>query len=167
MNFKYLNWRERKAMTFDKDKIFVERQGKKINVNDWIQEGREDTEIYPTLEKYNCAPSIASAKAVMGKTQAEDMYGEIQTINGLRGAIEQAEAAKKMWENLPLDIRAQFGHNAKEFAAKGETWLKNKIEKFKEMEQKQNEQVLQNPTNSQTNNLAGAENTGTAGNNQI
>lgn len=165
MNFKYLNWRERKAMTFNKDKIFVERQGKKINVNDWIQEGREDTEIYPTLEKYNCAPSIAAAASVMGKTQAEEMYGEIQTINGLRGAIEQAEAAKQMWERLPLNIRAQFGNNSKEFAAKGEAWLKNKIQQFAAKEQqKENDQILQNPTNSQTNNLAGAENAGTAGN---
>ena len=165
MNFEFLNWRERKAMTFDKDKIFVERQGKKINVNDWIQEGREDTEIYPTLEKYGCAPSIAAAKSVMGQSEAQEMYGEIKKINGLRGAIEQAEAAKKMWENLPLDIRAEFGHNAKEFAAKGENWLKTKLEKFKEMEKIQNEKILQNTIDSRTNNLAGTENSGTAGTN--
>ena len=51
-NFKINIERKRMAQDFNKEEITVTKAGKEINVYNFIQENREDTEIYPTLEKY-------------------------------------------------------------------------------------------------------------------
>lgn len=122
-NFKINTERKRMAQNFNKDEIKVTKAGKEINVYQFIQTSREDTEIYPTLERYGCLDKM------MLNTQ--EVYGDIRNIKDLRNTIEQVEQANKLWDNLPLNVRQEFGHNKKEFIEKGENWLKNKIESEK------------------------------------
>lgn len=119
-NFKINTDKKRMSQTFDKDNIKITKAGKEINVYQAIQDSREDTEIYPTLEKYKCIDRL--------KLNTEEVYGDIRNIKDLRSTIEQVQEAEKLWEGLPLEIRKEFGHSKKEFMDKGENWLKNKIE---------------------------------------
>ena len=122
-NFKINIERKRMAQDFNKEEITVTKAGKEINVYNFIQESREDTEIYPTLEKYGCIDRMI--------INEPDVYSDLRNIKDLRNSIEQVQEATKLWENLPLDIRREFGHSQKEFMEKGEKWLKNKIQEQK------------------------------------
>lgn len=129
MDFNMLHWREKKAQTFDKDKIFIEKAGVKNNVYDLIQANREDTEIIPTLEKYGCIDRMM--------LNVQDVYGEFGKYKSLRDIQEQQKQANMMWNNLPLETRREFNHNKYTFLKDGEKWLKNKIEKMAKENEKQ------------------------------
>ena len=139
-NFKINTERTRHSQSFDKDTIEIKKAGKTINVYQMIQENREDTEIYPTLEKYGSIERM--------KLDSEGTYADLRNIKDLRNSIEQVQQADVLWQNLPLDTRREFGHSKKEFIEKGENWLKNKIEASKpkvEVEQpKVQEGVIEN-----------------------
>ena len=121
-----------KGQEFNKDEIFVIKAGKKINCYEEIQNNREDTEIYPTLEKYGCLDrmqlSIQDATALYA-----DLTGQKFE---LRDMINQQKKADEMWENLPLDTRREFNHSKQEFLNNGAKWLKNKIDAAKAAEEK-------------------------------
>ena len=118
--FEFMNWRERKAQKFDKSKITLTKAGKTFNVYDKIQEGREDTEIYPTLEKYGCIDRMMLNK--------QGVYADFQNFNDLRDLKDQQNMATNMFYNLPLETRKEFNNNINTFVKEGEKWLKNKIE---------------------------------------
>lgn len=115
---------KRFQQTYDPDTIEIEKAGVKINVYEFIQESREDTEIYPTLEKYGSLKRM--------ELDTEGVYGDFREIKDLRSVYEQQKAADNMWLNLPIEVRKEFGHSKSEFMEKGENWLKNKIELKKE-----------------------------------
>lgn len=119
MEFEFLKWRERKSQNFKKEEIILTKAGKTFNVYDAIQEAREDTEIYPTLEKYGCIDRM------MLDTQG--IYGDFTTYKGLRELKEQQKLANQMFYNLPLEIRQTFNNDKNIFMKDGEKWLKNKI----------------------------------------
>lgn len=117
-------WRKRvrKAQNFDKDNIFIEMKGQKINMYDMIQEAREDTEIYPTLEKYGCIEKLG-----MDPKKVYSDMKELSDITDLRQIYQAKEKADKLWESLPIEVREEFNNNAHEFMQNGEKWLQNKI----------------------------------------
>lgn len=119
--FTKYNYPKGDEQNFDKEKITITKAGKTYNVYDMIQEAREDTEIYATLEKYGCIDKMT--------LNAELMYGDFRNFLDLRGMQEQNIAAKNMWNNLPWEIRAKFGNNINEFVDKGEQWLKSQVDK--------------------------------------
>lgn len=121
--FEFMNWRERKAQKFDKSKITLTKAGKTYNVYDKIQEGREDTEIYPTLEKYGCIDRMM--------LDSQGVYADFQNFNDLRDLKDQQNLATNMFYNLPLETRKEFNNNINTFVKEGEKWLKNKIEEEK------------------------------------
>lgn len=136
--FKFMNWRERKAQKFDKSKIFLTKAGKTYNVYDKIQEGREDTEIYPTLEKYGCIDRMM--------LDTHGVYADFQNFNDLRDLKDQQNMATNMFYNLPLETRKEFNNNINTFLKEGENWLKNKIEAEKlnvEVEAEKTETTVQ------------------------
>lgn len=132
-NFKINTERKRMAQKFDAENIEITKAGKVINVYQAIQDAREDTEIYPTLERYGCIERL--------KLNTPEVYEDIRNIKDLRSSMEQVQEANKLWESLPLEVRKEFGHSSKEFLEKGENWLKNKIDLAKA----KNEE-LQKPT---------------------
>ena len=127
MNFKKSELRERKQQYFDKDTITITMSGKTYNMYDSIQEAREDTEIYPTLEKYGCLDPIMVNK--------EQMYLDLRGWKtDARSLTEMTMKADEMWNKLPHDIKAKFENNRDIFMRDGEKWLKSEIEKEKPAE---------------------------------
>lgn len=136
MNFKMETWaqnRNKPKQTFGNPKII--RAGQEIDVRTWIEEGREDTEIYPTLEKYGCIDKLI--------VNTEQVYGDLTKILDLRSSIEQVKKADNLWNSLPLEIRKEFLGDKKRFMEEGLDWLKKKIEKEKE-------EIQTTPTKQQT-----------------
>lgn len=116
---------------FDKDKIFLTKAGKKFNVYDFIQEGRVDTEIEPTLKKYGCVPVYTQ--------DTESMYQDFTAAQDLRGVLDRKIAAENAFYNLPIEVRREFDHNIDNFMKNGEKYIKDRIEKEKPKEQPQPE----------------------------
>lgn len=120
IRFSYLDWRERKQQSFDKNNIKTRKAGVEYNNYDKIQEAREDTEIYETLEKYGCLDKIMLNK--------EGVYGDFTKFKGLRELKEQQEMAENMFNRLPLEVRKEFQNDKSLFMRDGEKWIKNKID---------------------------------------
>lgn len=129
--FKKRNERTRMQQTFDKNSITMKRAGQEINVYDFIQANREDTEIYEVLEKYGCIDKI--------KKTDEALYAditEIQKLDGLRGMVEKQKQAKMMFDQLPIEVRKEFNNSLNEFSLKAPAYLQKlgeSLEKKKEM----------------------------------
>lgn len=143
LNFTHYEWRRRNAQSFDKSKITLKKAGKEFNVYDKIQENREDTEIYPTLEKYGCIDKMMLNK--------EGVYGDFTQYKGLRELKEQQEMAKNMFYNLPLETRQKFNNDMNVFIKDGEKYMKNLIDEEKQkkqnIEKAQQEQKIQQTEN--------------------
>ena len=117
MPFKGWITKKTKGQEFGKPKI--KKYGKEVDVYSWIQEGREDTEIYETIEKYGCIDRM--------KLDTQGIYDDFTEIKDLRNFCEQNIKAQELWESLPLETRQEFNHDKTLFAEKGEEWLLNKI----------------------------------------
>lgn len=140
-DFKKRKERKRAQQEFDREKITMKRAGQEINVYDFIQAGREDTEIYPVLEKYGCIEKI--------KRTDEELYADItaiQKLDGLRGMVVQQRAAKEMFEQLPLDIRKEFNNSLNEFSIKAPEYLQKLGEKIESEKIKMNTEGKENVT---------------------
>lgn len=118
--------RERKQQDFDRKNIHWIKNGEKVNVYDFIQEGREDTEIYPTLEKYGSIKRM--------ELDTPTVYQQFEKINDLRDHLEQQKQAENMWNALPLEIRQQFNNDRYEFMNNGMQWLEKRLEQIKAKE---------------------------------
>lgn len=127
MDFENRKWRKRKQQNFDAKKIFIEKAGKKINMYDFIQESREDTEIYPTLEKYGCID-----KMMLNREDVYTDYTELQKLGGLRGVKDFEIKAKNMFYNLPTEIRKEFDNDINKFTKGADDFIK----KLKEEDEK-------------------------------
>ena len=120
--------RERMAQDFDREKITMKRAFGEVNVYDFIQEGRADTEIYPTLEKYG---SIDRLKKDLTEEQQKALYQDftlIQEMGDYRGVKDYQIKANKMFYELPLEIRKEFENDINKFTKNGAQWLKKKID---------------------------------------
>lgn len=111
------------SQTFSKDPK-IKRNGKMISINDEIQKNREDTEIYPLIDKYGCIEKIPMDTQVI--------QGDISSIKDLRSLKDQQIAVENLWNTLPLDVRKQFGNDLNNFYNNGEAWINNVIAKENE-----------------------------------
>lgn len=132
MEFNFLKHRERKQQSFDKNNITLVKAGKEFNVYDWIQEGREDTEIYPTLEKYGCIDRMM--------LDHQGIYDDFTKYGELRSLKEQQMMANDMFYNLPLEVRQKFNNDINVFIKDGEKFVKELVDKDIELARKQKEQ---------------------------
>ncbi|MBO4675282.1 MAG: hypothetical protein J5601_04265 [Elusimicrobiaceae bacterium] len=117
-------------LNFDRKKIFVIRNGKKINQYDEIQANNVDTDIYAVIEKYH-GDERAAIEAM--KSNIPLMYGEFQNMD-LKDLELRHKKNLEMWNDLPLTIREQFHNNPNEFAKDGEKWLKEQLEQLEKTE---------------------------------
>lgn len=115
----FANFRNRRQEHFDKEKIVLTKAGKTFNVYDAIQEAREDTELYPTLEKYGCIPQE--------KLEPGKVYADFTAFKELREMKDQQIAAMNMWNALPLETRKHFQNDIHLFAKEGEKFLREKM----------------------------------------
>lgn len=133
MKFDNRKWRKRAQQSFDKENIFIEKNGKKINVYDMIQENREDTEIYPTLEKYGCID-----KMMLNREDVYADYTKLQEMRDYRGIKDFENQAKNMFYNLPLEVRQEFDNDINKFTRGADEYVaKLKKEDLKKIEENQ------------------------------
>ena len=118
----------KKAQEFDKEKIFVEKAGIKINCYDAIQEAAQDTDIYETLEKYGSLKPIGE-KANIVFAKLEEQAQDLRTV------YQKVEAGKKAWERLDAKTREEYGNNAELFANEALDRLNDKIIKLEKERQ--------------------------------
>lgn len=122
MKFKINEWIENhekpKPQEFGNPKII--RAGQELDVREWIDTGREDTELYETLEKYGSIERIVINK--------EQVFGDLTKVMDLRDSIEQMKQADNLWNSLPLDFRKEFLNDKNEFIRNGMEVLKKKID---------------------------------------
>lgn len=94
--------------TFDKKNIHFIRKGQKINVYDFIQSGREDTEIYPMIEKYGIIKTNKDLEKPL-------LYGEFTELQNLRDVQEKMILADNLWDRMSLEQRKFYHNNKMEF----------------------------------------------------
>ena len=126
--YEYMNRMYKQTAGQDFGRPTLKKYGKEIDIYDWIQESREDTEIIPTLEKYGCLDRM--------KRDDNVLYGDITELmkDGLRGVMQREQEADDLWNSLPWEYREQFQNNRALFLENGEKWLKDRIEKEKVQE---------------------------------
>lgn len=137
--------------TEDKENYKITQYGETVNMYDFIQDNRTDTEILPTLEKYGVAKGMEKLKRY-DPENAEKYYGDFRSIKGdFRNLLDQKIAADKMWSNLPMELKQKFGNSQREFLEKGEKWLKSEVEKYNAQFQEQNNVSSQTNTTQESN----------------
>ena len=119
--FKVRGQREKIAQNYDIEKISFLRNGKPVNLYNYIQEQTEDTDIYKTLEKYGCLDTL--------ELKTEQIFGEFNKCMDLRDVYEQDQEFKNLWNSLPIKVREEFKNDRLLFMKNGENWLKNQLEK--------------------------------------
>lgn len=123
------------AQNFDKTKIEITKAGKTYNVYDSIQAQREDTEIYPTLEKYGNLEKMERPANENLKT-----ISEIMTIGDL---MIQDRKLQEFFEDLPSKERNKFDNNFYLFKKNGLSYYqklaKEEIKKANELKKRQEE----------------------------
>lgn len=110
---------ESKGSKFGKPKFT--KFGKEIDIQDYIESGRDDTEIYPTLEKYGCLKPLE-------RTPSE-IFADCTEYNDLRTTIEKGRKLKEIWANLPTKTKNIFNNDPNEFIDRGMDWAKNEMQK--------------------------------------
>lgn len=127
--------------TFDKEKIMLTKAGERFNVYDRIQEGRKDTEIYPTLEKYGCLPTAMSNEDAL-----EYLKGNVSEFSqkfDLKDVQEMNLKAQEMFYKLPLEIRNKFDNDINRFAKEGGKFTQNYIKEQEAKEKAKQDAIKQ------------------------
>lgn len=118
MKFAKLGDRNRKQQEFDKEKIFVERCGQKINCFDAIQAANVDTNIYEVMKKYHCQQNDA-IELMKERGGEQGIYMDIAELqNQIKdiGDVQKVmQRATMLFEQLPAEIKQKYGNNAVEF----------------------------------------------------
>lgn len=125
--------RVRMSQHFDREKITMKRAIGEINNYDFIQEGRADTEVYPTLEKYGTLKPI-----ILERENVEQMFQDltdIQNLGGMRGVLDHKKKTEEMFYSLPHDVRKEFNNNINTFSKNGLDYINKKINEFKQKEE--------------------------------
>lgn len=102
----------------------IRRNGKEINLQDFINENAQDCTIYQVYEKYRGDMKMTQAEL---NTMHHKVSDELSAIKDLPSAFEVMKKAEQTWRDLPLDIRKEFGHDVKKFQQTGLDWANGKI----------------------------------------
>ena len=113
---------ESKGVDFGQPKFI--KYGKEIDIQEYIDAGREDTEIYPTLLKYGCLKPL--------ECDVQGIYGDFTELNDLRMCADREKKCNEMWDQLPIEIKNQFNNSKHEFVDRGMEWAQNQIKKEQE-----------------------------------
>ncbi len=112
--------------SFDKEKIFITKYGKRYNQYDAIQAANVDTDIYEVMKKYHCTNNEA-AEIMKQKGGINGVYGEFvelqNEIQNFADIEHIKQKAEDMFYALPLEVRQKYGHNLGQFLTD--------VEKFK------------------------------------
>lgn len=96
--------RVRASQKFNRDAIHIVQKGQKLYLTELMEANREDTEVYPTLEKYGCTEKCCK--------QSPLEFGE-QLNPDLMTAVEIMRKGEEIWSSLNIKTR-EFYENSKE-----------------------------------------------------
>lgn len=128
---------EQYAQNFDRKKIMVTKGGKTYNVYDAIQAAREDTEIYPTLEKYGNLQVM--------ERDVKLIYADISDAKDLMGLYNQELKMQEIFENLPSKERNIFDNDIHKFREFGLEYYEKKAKGEMEQAEKIREEMRNRP----------------------
>lgn len=103
------------AQEFDRKKIEFKRNGKMVNLYDWIQEQNQDLEVYEVLEKGKTLDSM--------QKNVEQIYGDMREANSLRNICDRKVAVNNIFETLPHQVRRIFNNDLNNFIENGEQYF--------------------------------------------
>lgn len=144
--------RVRVQQSFDKEKIFVYKQGDKINCFDAIQAANVDTNIYDVMQKYHCQENEAMElmKARGGEqgiyTDIVELQNQIKDIGDVQAV---AQKAQELFAQLPAEIKNKYGNDLTAFF-KEQKKVKEAKEKAAEELKKQQEIKTQTEVKDET-----------------
>lgn len=138
--------------TFNKNNITLTKAGETFNVYDRIQEGRKDTEIYPTLEKYGCLPTAMTNEDALEYLKSN--VSEFSQKFDLRDVQQMNLKAQEIFYKLPLEIRNKFDNDIGRFAKEGEKFTKNYIKEQEAIEKAKQEAIKQDNTGVTNNDIS-------------
>lgn len=129
---KYSRWSEiRKfGQSFEEDPM-IKRNGKKVSLKKFTNENAIDTNIYEVLDKYRGDLKLTQAELQAKYTEISDDLAEVKSMGE---ALNLQLKAKQAWNNLPLDIRKQFGNNKTNFLLNGKKWADDKISEYNRLQ---------------------------------
>lgn len=123
------------AQKYDRKTITITKGGKTYNLYDSIQAAREDTEIYPTLEKYGNLQIM--------EVNPNIVYADISEALDLRGLYNQDLKLQEIFENLPAKEKKEFNNDFYQFKEHGLKYYEDKAKAEIEEINKQKEIELQ------------------------
>lgn len=127
----------RGARTFE-DNAKIKRNGKKIKLQDFINENNRDCTIYDVLKTYRGDKKLTQQALC---TMSHQVADEIAEINNLPDAFKAMKMAENAWRNLPLEIRKEFNNDISEFKMNGAKWAQEKINHFNKLEQQKKQKI--------------------------
>lgn len=122
MSINYKGFKIEKSQGIDFGHPTFKKYGKEYDIQEYIEAGREDTEIKVVLEKYGCLKPLE--KDISG------IYADFTEYNDLRTTLDKAKKANNMWAEMPVDIKNEFNNSIEEFIDRGQEWAKRKMEKM-------------------------------------
>lgn len=147
MSKRVVTWSENKkhAQKFDNNEYFI-KYGKKIRIQDYINESADEVNIDTILKKYGAIPKE-------NIQQEEEIITDMTQIKDLRNLEDQRNKIKEIFYNLPTEIRKQFKNNVYEFEQNGLNFFKQKheekIRKYQEaikQQQEREKEAIKNGT---------------------
>ena len=133
---KYSRWatiRERAKTTgknFEEDPK-IKRNGKMVSLKEYTNTASIDTNIYDVMAKYN---SNAQMTAEAMKSNAMFISEEMAEIKSMSDALNRTIASKRIWSELPLEIRKEFANNRQIFLLNGKAWAEKKIKEINDLQ---------------------------------
>lgn len=109
MKFQNYNEFNRKKSTyfkFNKD-IKFEQAGNKVDIRDWIDSSKDETDVYKNLERYGAIPQRITNK--------EALYIDLKGLNTTNDVLEKAKQAKNIWSKLDDNLKNKYGNNVSTF----------------------------------------------------
>lgn len=127
----FKRWNEKKKCVSEEPKEeqrLIKRNGKFISLQQFINENNRDCTIYDVLNTYRGDLKLTQARL---NTITHTVADDLQSIDGLRDALEIMKKAKSSWNELPLEIRKEFKNDISNFQVNGLNWAKTKIAQAK------------------------------------
>lgn len=108
----------------------IKRNGKIVSLKEYTNTASKDTNIYDVMAKYDGNKQL-TAEAM--KSSAMYISEEMAEIKSMSDALNRTLAAKKVWSELPLEIRKEFANNRQNFLLNGKAWAEKKIKEINDL----------------------------------
>lgn len=133
---KYSRWAtirkraETAGQNFSEDAKIM-RRGKMVSLKEYTNTASVDTNIYEVMAKYNGNTQM-TAEAM--KSNAMYISEQMAEIKSMSEALNRTIAAKKVWSELPLEIRKEFANSRQNFLLNGKAWAEKKIKEINDLQ---------------------------------